>query len=385
MEAVNKSSNHFDYIIIGSGAAGLHLSMAMVADDFIKDKRIAIIDKSLKENNDKTYCFWEKDDGKWNNCVSKTWRHTYFKNKEKTQFLDLKPYLYKRIDALDFYTYCKTTLSKNASFFFFTEEVTTISEDPLKVTINTNSKNFTCNHVFDSRLPISLETIKNNATYINQSFQGWEIETKTPVFTTESFTMMDYSLQWKKSTSFMYILPKNKKEALIEYTLFAPFTISHNDFDHQLKKYIHKYFPNIEYSIKAIEKGSIPMTNYAFEKHNSERITKIGTAGGWIKASTGYSFKFAEKNAFAIVNQLKQHQKPLGYKSAWRFKFYDKLFLKILAHDNTKGAKMFAQMYENTEPELLFKFMDEETSLIEEIKFIKALTPWPFLKALFIK
>ena len=183
----------------------------------------------------------------------------------------------------------------------------------------------------------------------------------------------------------MYILPKNKKEALIEYTFFAPFTISDKDFDRQLKKYIHKYFPNIEYSIKAIETGSIPMTNYAFEKHHSERITKIGTAGGWVKASTGYSFKFAEKNALAIVNQLKLDQKPLGYKSSWRFKFYDKLFLKILAYDNTKGPEIFAEMYENTEPELLLKFMDEETSLFEEIKFIKALTPWPFLKALFRK
>ena len=379
-------NNHFDYIIIGAGAAGLHLAMAMYADNFFNDKRIAIFDKSLKDENDKTYCFWEKTYGKWDDCVSKTWKHAYFKDSKKIQSLNLRPYLYKKINALDFYNFCKSSLvKKNASFFFFTEEVTSILEDHKRVTITTNTEEYTCEHAFDSRLEVSLEDIKENSTYINQSFKGWQIKTQKHVFAPERITMMDYNLLWKKSTSFMYILPQSKTEALLEYTLFAPFTISDTDFDKQLKKYIDTFYPDTEYTITAIEKGSIPMTNYDFKKHNSQKIIKIGTAGGWVKASTGYSFKFAEKNSSAIINQLKKEQQPTGYKSPWRFKLYDKLLLKILAYDNTIGPEMFAEMYENTEPELLFKFMDEETSLLEEIEFIKALTPWPFIKAILRK
>lgn len=380
------NTSYFDYIIVGGGAAGLHLAMAMASDDFFNNKRIAVFDKSPKNYNDKTYCFWEKTYGKWNDCVSKTWNHACFKDKKHTLSLSLKPYLYKKINALDFYNFCKNTLvKKNTSFFFFTEEVIKLSEENNTVTVTTKNKEYSSEHVFDSRLEISLETIKENSIYINQSFKGWQIETKHPAFTPESFTMMDYSLQWNNSTSFMYILPISRTQALLEYTFFAKETINDKDFDNQLKKYIEIQLPNIEYTIKSTEKGSIPMTNYGFNKHNSKRITKIGTAGGWVKASTGYSFKFAEKNALAIVNQLKHLRKPVGYKSSYRFKFYDKLFLKILAYDNTKGPEMFANMYQNTEPELLFKFMDEETSLLEEIKFIRALTPWPFIKAIFRK
>jgi len=380
------NTSHFDYIIIGGGAAGLHLAMAMAHDNYFSNKRVAIFDKTTKSGNDKTYCFWEKTTGKWNDCVSKTWRHAYFKDKKRTQSLNLKPYIYKKINAFDFYTFCKTTLTKKSTtFHFFTEEILDVSEENTKVIVKTKNKEYNCSHAFDSRIEVSLNTIKKKSTYINQSFKGWLIETKIPAFAPERFTMMDYSIQWNESTSFMYILPVSRTEALLEYTLFTPETITDKDFDKQLKKYINDYLPNIEYHIKATEKGSIPMTNYAFNKHHTKRITKIGTAGGWVKASTGYSFKFAEKNALTIVTQLKQNKHPIGHKSSWRFQFYDKLFLKILAHENTKGAELFAEMYEKTEPSLLLKFMDEETSVFEEFEFIKELTPWPFLKAIFRK
>ena len=39
---------HFDYVIIGAGAAGFHLSMAMLRDSFFKKKRILIIEKEDK-------------------------------------------------------------------------------------------------------------------------------------------------------------------------------------------------------------------------------------------------------------------------------------------------------------------------------------------------
>ncbi len=377
------ASNHFDYIIIGSGAAGLHLAMAMASDAFFKNKSIGVFDKSLKDNNDKTYCYWEKENSKWNDCVSKTWKHAYFKDQQKTQSLNLKPYVYKKINALDFYSYCKKKLSKNDAFTFFTEKVTNVIDKKNRALVTTKTKEYTCNHAFDSRVEIPLDTIKKNSTYINQSFVGWQIETKNSAFAPERFTMMDYSLQWKNSTSFMYILPQTRNEALLEYTFFAPFNISDKKFTDQIKKYIDKNLPNIEYTIKASEKGSIPMTNYRFEKHNSKRITKIGTAGGWVKPSTGYSFKFAEKNALSIVNQLKSNKKPIGYKRPWRFKLYDSLLLKILAHDNTRGAEMFAEIYEKTEPELLLRFMDEETSPLDELEFIRELTPWPFIRAFF--
>jgi len=252
----NETQNtfNFDYIIIGSGVAGLHIAMQMTTDDFFKNKSIAIFDKSLKNINDKTFCFWEKGNGKWDNCVSKIWRTTVFKDQKNNLQIDLNSYRYKKINALDFYIFCKKKLNQNNSFSFFTEEVINIIETNTNVSIKTaNDKTYNCKHIFDSRLERSLRDIKKEATYVDQSFKGWVIKTEEPVFNSESFTMMDYSTSWKGSTSFMYILPISTTEALFEYTFFAPFTISNSEFDNQINNYINNNLPKVKYQIKEIE------------------------------------------------------------------------------------------------------------------------------------
>ena len=50
----------YDYIIIGNGLAGFQLALALSQDTFFDNKKIALIDKSDKTENDKTWSFWEK-------------------------------------------------------------------------------------------------------------------------------------------------------------------------------------------------------------------------------------------------------------------------------------------------------------------------------------
>ena len=50
-------SYQFDYIIIGSGLAGLQLALSLSRDEYFQNKKIALLDKSSKTENDKTWCF----------------------------------------------------------------------------------------------------------------------------------------------------------------------------------------------------------------------------------------------------------------------------------------------------------------------------------------
>ncbi|WP_238527909.1 lycopene cyclase family protein [Aquimarina agarivorans] len=374
---------HFDYIIIGSGVAGLQLAVAMSKHHFFCAKKIAIIDFSKKKDNDKTFCFWEKGIGKWDNLVSKSWHQAYFYSSENKELrIDLTPYTYKKIQALDFYNYCISVLKKNTQFSFFYEKVDTVTETDNTVCVNTNQYNFSCSHLFDSRIPEHFKDQKKAYAYVDQSFSGFEIETNTPVFNKDNFTMMDYRFTWKNSTSFMYILPESGSKALVEYTFFAPFTISATEFETQLKNYLNIFFKGIKYTIKKKETGVIPMTNFPFNKQHTLRTTKIGTAGGWVKASTGYSFKRSEKFVNSIIQQLIAQKPVIGHQPAARFQFYDQLLLKILEKQNTKGPEIFYKMYKNTHPAVFFKFLDEETTLLEELKLILKLPYLPFIKAL---
>ncbi len=53
------------YVIVGGGMAGLQLAYRIHNDLFFKGKKIAIVDPNNKTENDKTWCFWEKNSGEW--------------------------------------------------------------------------------------------------------------------------------------------------------------------------------------------------------------------------------------------------------------------------------------------------------------------------------
>ena len=52
------------------------------------------------------------------------------------------------------------------------------------------------------------------------------------------------------------------------------------------------------------------MTSFKFWKLNTSRVLNIGTAGGWTKASTGYTFRNASKKTIELVTHLNLTAKP---------------------------------------------------------------------------
>ena len=99
------SAKPYHYAIIGAGAAGLQLALALAEDPFFKEKRVLIVDKALKNRNDKTWCFWEAGSGKWDHLIQHSWKEGMFYGLNTTTPLNLTPYRYKMLRAIDFYTY----------------------------------------------------------------------------------------------------------------------------------------------------------------------------------------------------------------------------------------------------------------------------------------
>ncbi|MGY0034762.1 lycopene cyclase family protein [Pedobacter sp. NJ-S-72] len=51
---------HFDYIIAGGGCSGRSLAVRMLPYLKASNKQLLLVDKSPKNGNDKTWCFWEE-------------------------------------------------------------------------------------------------------------------------------------------------------------------------------------------------------------------------------------------------------------------------------------------------------------------------------------
>jgi len=373
---------HFDYIIIGNGLAGLQLVLKMSEDVFFENKSIALIDPLEKNSNDKTWSFWEKEPSQWNKIITKSWQNASVITSKKQIHLNLAPYHYKSIRSIDFYNAAKEKLSGFKNIKFIIEEVKSIEEDDKSI-VKTKNNIFTASHVFDSRIPKSFTQNSEETISIIQHFKGWVIKTDTDSFNEKSLTMMDYRLKDGEKTTFTYILPFSKTEALVEFTYFTDECVDENTYDRYIKTYIKDYLKIDKYDIIETEMGQIPMTNFRFEKFNTKYITKIGTGGGWVKGSTGYSFKHTEKKANKIIKNLKSNTLPSKGLFKSRFQFYDKVFLKVLKDENHKGEWVFQQFYDKNSIQTMFRFLDEESSFLEELKIMWSLFSWSFIKAFF--
>ncbi|UKM66370.1 lycopene cyclase family protein [Flavobacteriaceae bacterium GSB9] len=373
---------HFDYIIIGNGLAGLQLALRMAEDNFFSDKKIALIDPSEKNSNDKTWSFWETEPSHWNALVFKYWKETAIISSKETIPFKLHPYTYKTIRSIDFYNQAEKQLKTRDNFHFISKEVTSVKESN-DILVKTKTNTYSASHVFDSR--ISAEFFNHSEQYISliQHFKGWVIKTDNETFDDSRFTMMDYRLKDGNQCTFMYVLPFSKTEALIEFTYFTDTVVNEGTYDRYMKAYIKDYLKIDAYEIVETEKGEIPMTTFPFYKFNTSKITKIGTAGGWVKGSTGYSFKNTERKTAKVIQNLKLNQLPSKGLFKKRFRFYDRVFLKVLKDENHKGEWIFSRFYKKNTPTMIFRFLDEESNFTEELKVMHSLFSWSFIKAFF--
>ena len=377
-----QNDNHFDYIIIGNGLAGLQLALGLLQEPFFHSKRIGLIDSSTKTTNDKTWSFWEQGEGRWDSIVHKSWNKALFKSDDIDLSIPLDNYTYKSIRSIDFYEFAKQQLNDSQNFHFIIDEITAIEElGELKIIGTTNT--YTANHVFDSRLPVEYFNERSKHTVIHQHFKGWVIKTDAPIFKPDEFTMMDYRFNYKDSTSFIYVLPFSETEALIEFTFFTPYTVEEVVYDDALENYIKNQLKIVNYEIIETEMGNIPMTDFPFWNYHSACITKIGTGGGWVKGSTGYSFKHTEKFVQKIVQNIKHGKIPSSNLLRKKFKFYDAIFLEVLNKHNEKGPWIFEQFYAKNSVDTMFRFLDEETVFEEDFQIMTSLFSMTFIKSFF--
>ncbi len=371
-----------DYIILGAGASGLLLAYRMSQDSYFDDKSILIIDQVKDKGNDRTWCYWEEGKGEWDDLLTKTWPKVFFGSASFSETIPIAPFSYKMIRSEKFYHKLWESINLKANITFVEDSVKAFSEVSEGVEVVTNLSTY-----FGAKL---LNSIPNKAVYQNQQkypvlqqhFMGWFVKTKQDCFDDSVASFMDFNIPQKGNTRFMYVLPMDKKTALFEYTLFSKELLQHSEYENAIKDYL-KEQKITDFEIIEKETGSIPMTSFKFEELNSKNILNIGTAGGWTKASTGYTFNNTSKKTKNLVEFLKTDNCFTQFSQKTKFWFYDLLFLDVLASDNANGSNVFAAMFKKVNIKTIFKFLDEESNLIQDLKIITSVSPKTFTRAIF--
>ena len=362
----------------------------MILSNKFKDKTILLIDADAKKTNDRTWCFWESSPpaghpskgGELSGIISKKWNFALFANDHFRKELELKPYNYNMIQGLDFYNLVLNEIKNHKNIDFVNQKVIDFQDLKKNCLVKTEAENYTCDKVFNSILDLDLVQNQSKYPLLQQHFIGWFIKSKEAVFNPDLVNFMDFSVEQRGNTRFMYVLPTSKTNALIEYTLFSKDLLSKKEYEDEIEIYIKK-LGITQYEILDKEQGNIPMSSYKFWKKNTKNIINIGSVGGWTKASTGFTFKNVTKYSKKLVKFLENQNDFRKFHKRDKFWFYDLLFIDVLYKNNALGSKVFSLLFEKGNTTLIFKFLDGETNFLEDLQVMFKCPTIPFAKALF--
>jgi lycopene beta-cyclase len=368
-----------------------------------REKKILLIDRDEKVKNDRTWCFWATDEEikSLPPVIFKTWDKCLFFGKNFDATLDIAPYRYCMIRGLDFYNWAKLELTKSPNIQRVTANITGLKSQ--EGIVETDIGNFSGAWVFNSaftKIPLlprasslypkppfsnEQQTTNNeqqNFTFLLQHFKGWTIETETPAFNPGVVTFMDYRLEQKGETRFVYVLPFSEHQALVEFTVFSPTLCTVEEYETELRRYVREFLRIKEFRIAEEEFGVIPMSDFPFAPNREGRVIHIGTAGGFVKASSGYAFKRTQRKLRLFADDWEKNGQPNPalLRSEWRYRFYDSVMLRVLKENAVTGKDFFTGLFQKLPAPLVFRFLDEDSTFADDFQLLSAPPTWPFFK-----
>ena len=353
----------FDYVIIGGGCAGLSLAYELEIHKKLENKTLAIIEPRIVYRKDKTWSFWKVTNHNFDNCIKRTWHNFSIETFDSKKVINCNDFPYQSIDSGLFYEKINERLKKNNNINFY--------------------KNIKDLNIKDSFIFNSVSSFKNNQNNLWQHFYGVEVETEGNFFDHNIVRLMDFNCDQRNNVHFFYTLPFGKNKALIETTWLSKLNDnSLKDYDNQIKDYINNKLGIKNYKITHNEEGSIPM--FYPKRFIEKNQISIGTAGGMTRLSTGYTFLNIQEQSKYIRKNIENIENVNIYGIEKKYKFFDKIFLKVLENNPEKMPNIFFKMFAGS-ANTVIKFLSNKSSIIEDLSIIFKMPKWIFIKELFRK
>ena len=370
----------YDYILAGGGCAGLSLVYHLL-ESSLKESQILIIDPNQGEIPNKTWCYWSKEALPIHPQSARfSWNSFYLKDEAQQLTKPLNELSYHHLNSHDFFAHVLEKIRQFPNVHFLKEEVVALTPTGTEIQVTTNTADsFSASFVFDSRV----ESSDSDQSILKQVFIGIRIKVSEPLFDPKKWGLMDFETRSSNGFDFIYTLPFSTHEALIEYTAYTTEERSEEELLKELQEFLKQKYGSIAYDIQFQESGKIPMSTRIFFSSVSPRHIPIGTAAGWTKPSTGYTFAPIQENCAAIVANLERNElTSLHFPRKSRFVFYDNILLTIAHRWPKRLPGLFLNLFSSSRPELVFRFLSEKTTFSEEIRLLSGLKFGIFLKGL---
>jgi len=236
--------------------------------------------------------------------------------------------------------------------------------------ITADNKEYYAENIYDSR------STKERRGELLQHFFGINITVADNTFDEKKLTLMDFTNE-NNILHFIYVLPFNHNEALVESTVFSKEVFQTSWYREKIIDYLKKKNINHHKEVGE-EKGVIPMFFAEEKKSPHSNVFNIGIRGGACKPSTGYAFSFLIKQIQLLKNSKKNYSNIHNFLE----KKMDQIFINFLKNNNENGQS-FINLASNLNGDEFQSFMMGESNFFTKIKIIKSMPKLPFIKELF--
>ena len=349
---------------------------------YLNDHRVLVLDPAEKTGDDRTWCFWAKDEDpiirELGPLVSASWSWL----DEGPARRPLSPFTYHHLRSGELYRHVRAALASCANLQWLPLSVTAIHERGDHVLVEAGGRSFRASQVCSSR-PVEAYPPEeaDGLPLLWQTFRGWRVRFERPLPRPDAIRLMDFDIPQQGQCQFVYFLPTSPREALAEITRFGDHSVMEPEACQLLEAWILERFGPFE--VLEAEDGAIPMTQRLQRvRSGTSRIIPIGTPAGAVKPTTGYAFHTMFLHAREIAAALAEGRPAPRIPRKGRFLFYDALLLDILSREPTQGARIFRTLFRRNAPGRILAFIDERSTWWQEAVLLGTL-PWgPFLSAL---
>jgi len=379
-----KAAEVYDDVILGGGCAGLSLA-ARLAEPAFANRRVLVIEPRRQYQRDRTWCFWDGVPGSglplWlEGAVAHRWSNWSVRVGDRVQQHRSAGLRYCEIPADRFYEVALARID-NAHHVerWLGVHASTVRETPDCAEVETDAGRVLAQRVFDSRRgsapPASV------AGGLLQHFVGLRVRTAHPVFEKDTVTLMDFDVSQEHGIHFLYAVPYDPCEALVESTFFSPSPFPTATYECAIAEWLERRHGVRNWTTLGREQGVIPMSSVRPRLRPTKRLYRIGTAGGQVKPSTGYAFLAIQRWSDLMAERMARQAFPSPPAPRSRLAhLLDAMFLSVLARRPLDAPAFFERLFADVPPERLVRFLSDVPTGRDRLAVISALPPAPFLR-----
>lgn len=392
--AVPRPPERVDAVIVGAGASGLSLACHLAASPWGARHDVVVVDDGAHDPADRAWAYWSTGDGLLDPVARARFERFAVHSPTRSHVRTLDAYRYLAVRGEDLARAAATALTATPRVRRVTGHVTAIHDDdggahvlvatPAHGTHGTHGTHTVrARWVFDSTGIGGRPGPPPTGTG-RLDFRGHRVETPTDVFDPTTPTLMDFRTDPGAGLGFGYVLPESARVALVEHTRFVvgPTAGPSPDQTGAVETYLREVLGVSEHRVLGVERGSIPLRTHP-ARLPTAHVVPIGAPAGMVKASTGYGFGRIQRHSAALTRSLVAHGHPFDVPApSRRHRRLDALLLDVVAHEPGAVVDVFMRMFARNRADRVLAFLDEDTSVAEELALILTLPPGPFLRRL---